>query len=120
MSQGKLFREESVKHQQDKWAGKAMLLSSIPGRWVAGLSFLFILTLILFLLLSSYTRCIQVSGEVTTLPRAMNVFSTQQGIISKQFVGAGQSVKKGQPLYKIDLGKVTDSGKVSILGSKKA
>lgn len=115
MSQGKLFREESVKHQQDKWAGKAMLLSSLPAKWVATFSILFILTLIAFLVFGSYTRRIQVSGEITTQPGAMNVFSAQQGIISKRYVKAGQWVKKGQPLYRIDLGRVTDSGKVSVM-----
>ncbi|VTR56615.1 Colicin V secretion protein CvaA [Serratia fonticola] len=67
-----------------------MLLSSLPAKWVATFSILFILTLIAFLIFGSYTRRIQVSGEVTTQPGAMNVFSTQQGIISKRYVKTGQ------------------------------
>jgi len=113
MEKGNLFREEAVTHNRSKWAGKALLISGLPAWIVVALSMSCVTALAIFITYGSYTRRINVGGEVTTLPRSVNIFSTQQGFVAKRFVNVGEQVKKGQHLYQIDVSKVTDSGIVS-------
>lgn len=108
-----MFRQEAFDYQKTKWTGKALLISGVPVWGVSIISVTIIITLIIFIAFGNYTRRINVYGEVTTLPRSINIFSSQQGFITKRLVSVGDKVKKGQPLYQIDVSKVTDSGKVS-------
>ena len=108
------FRKESIEHQQTKWVGKALLTPSAPAWLVLGLSLLFLTIFIAALTLCNYTRRINVFGEITSEPRSVNIFATQQGFISDRFVKVGDVVKKGDRLYQIDFSKVTHGGNFSI------
>ncbi|EDI9824228.1 colicin V secretion protein CvaA, partial [Salmonella enterica] len=59
------------------------------------------------------TRRVNVSGEITTWPRPVNIYSSVQGFIVKQFVTEGQEIRKGEPVYQIDVSRSTSSGVVS-------
>ncbi|EKA1915094.1 HlyD family secretion protein [Salmonella enterica] len=63
--------------------------------------------------MGSYTRRVNVSGEITTWPRPVNIYSSVQGFIVKQFVTEGQEIRKGEPVYQIDVSRSTSSGVVS-------
>lgn len=65
------------------------------------------------IILGSYSRRVNVSGEITTWPRAVNIYSSVQGFVVKKFVNEGQSVKVGDPVYQIDVSKSTVNGVVS-------
>lgn len=52
-------------------------------------------------------------GEISTYPRSSNFYSSIQGVVVKQFVAEGQQLKKGDPIYMIDVSKSTRSGVVS-------
>src|SRR5471032_249175 len=108
-----LFRKEVNEHQQNHWAGKALLLAGWPAWIVISLTALFLVVLLSFLIFSNYTRRINVSGEVITQPHSINLFSPEQGVITGLFVDTGKTVKKGQPLYQIDVSRVTQAGNVS-------
>jgi membrane fusion protein len=108
------FRKESIEHQQTKWVGKALLTPSTPAWLVLGLSLFFLTIFIAALTLGNYTRRINVFGEITSEPRSVNIFATQQGFISDRFVKVGDVVKKGDRLYLIDFSKVTHGGNFSI------
>ncbi|MBO2007100.1 hypothetical protein J4732_15730 [Serratia marcescens] len=73
-----LFREEALSHSRSKWAGKALLIAGLPAWVIAGISLSFVSVLIIFVTYGGYTRRISVGGEVTTLPRSVNIFATQQ------------------------------------------
>ncbi|MGQ8774971.1 HlyD family secretion protein [Serratia sp. NA_112.1] len=109
-----LFRKEAVDYKNSKWKGKALLISGVKPIFLLLISLFFLIILIFFLKFGDYTRRINVAGEVTTLPRNINIFASQQGFISKKFVSPGDIVKKGQPLYKIDVSRVTESGRLSV------
>ncbi|EAX3239816.1 HlyD family secretion protein [Salmonella enterica] len=66
-----------------------------------------------FVIMGSYTRRVNVSGEITTWPRPVNIYSSVQGFIVKQFVTEGQEIRKGEPVYQIDVSRSTSSGVVS-------
>jgi len=108
-----IFRKEAIEYSKTKWLGKALLVSGYPACVIALLSFLFFIILISMIIFSSYTRRINVTGEVITQPHAINIFSPQQGFISKTWVKTGDRVEKGAHLYQIDVSRSTQSGNVS-------
>nr|EDZ9939762.1 HlyD family efflux transporter periplasmic adaptor subunit [Salmonella enterica subsp. enterica serovar Nessziona] len=96
-----------------KWRGRAILLPGMP-LWLTMLgSIAFITAFLTFVIAGTYSRRVNVSGEVTTWPRAVNIYSGVQGFIVRQFVHEGQSIKKGDPIYQIDVSKSTRSGVVT-------
>lgn len=89
------------------------MLPGIPA-WLIGTgALLFLVAFISFITLGDYSRRVSVNGEITTLPRPANIYSAVQGVIVKQYVHEGDVVKKGFPLYQIDVSKSTTSGVVS-------
>lgn len=50
---------------------------------------------LMFIIVGTYSRRVNVSGEVTTWPRAVNIYSGVQGFVVRQFVHEGQLIKKG-------------------------
>lgn len=108
-----MFRQEAFDYQKTKWTGKALLISGVSPWIVAVVSLAIIIILLVAIIFGNYTRRINVYGEVTTLPRPINIFAPQQGFITKSWVNVGDEVVKGQAIYQIDVGKVTDSGRVS-------
>ncbi|MEL7885087.1 HlyD family secretion protein [Serratia marcescens] len=108
-----MFRQEAIDNQKMKWRGRALLLPGIPFWLTAGLCLFFLVAFLTFVIAGTYTRRINVTGEISTYPRAANVYSTVQGVVVKQFVTEGQVVTAGAPIYQIDVSKSTRSGVVS-------
>ncbi|MDT3253216.1 HlyD family secretion protein [Serratia sp. root2] len=108
-----MFRQEAIENQKMKWRGRALLLPGVPFWFTAGLCLFFIVALLSFVIAGTYTRQVNVTGEISTYPRAANVYSGVQGVVVKQFVTEGQEIKPGDPIYQIDVSKSTRSGVVS-------
>lgn len=108
-----MFRKNALENRKMKWRGRAILLPGIP-LWVIMLgSLIFIIAFLIFIITGSYSRRVNVSGEISTWPRAVNIYSGVQGIVVRQFVHEGQPLKKGDPIYRIDVSKSTSNGVVS-------
>ncbi|HID8218907.1 TPA: HlyD family secretion protein [Serratia marcescens] len=108
-----MFRQEAINHQKMKWRGRALLLPGIPFWLTTGLCLFFIVAFLTFIIAGTYTRRTNVTGEITSYPRAANVYSTVQGVVVKQLVTEGQIITAGTPIYQIDVSKSTRSGVVS-------
>ncbi|EPL3857820.1 HlyD family secretion protein [Klebsiella pneumoniae] len=108
-----MFRQKAIDNQKVKWCGQALLLPGIPYWAVAGLCIFFITAFLTFIITGSYTRWVNVTGEISTWPRAANVYSSVQGVVVKQYVTVGQIISAGMPIYQIDVSKSTRSGVVS-------
>ncbi|HCR2980528.1 TPA: HlyD family secretion protein [Serratia marcescens] len=108
-----MFRQEAIENQKMKWRGRALLLPGIPVWGTAGLCLFFFIAFLTFAIAGTYTRRVNVTGEISTYPRAANVYSAVQGIVVKQFVTEGQVIAAGAPIYQIDVSKSTRSGVVS-------
>ncbi|WP_406894559.1 HlyD family secretion protein [Serratia marcescens] len=108
-----MFRREAIENRAKKWRGRAVLLPGIPLWLVVAFCSIFLLSFLTFILSGTYTRRVNVSGEITSYPRAVNISSGFQGFIIKKFVTEGQMVKKGDPIYQIDISKSTHNGVVS-------
>lgn len=108
-----MFRQDALENRRMKWRGRAILLPGIP-LWLTMLgSIAFITAFLTFVIAGTYSRRVNVSGEVATWPRAVNIYSGVQGFVVRQFVHEGQSIKKGDPIYQIDVSKSTRSGVVT-------
>lgn len=89
-----MFRQDALENRRMKWRGRAILLPGIP-LWLTMLgSIAFITAFLTFVIAGTYSRRVNVSGEVTTWPRAVNIYSGVQGFVVRQFVHEGQSIKK--------------------------
>ncbi|CAB5683207.1 Colicin V secretion protein CvaA [Serratia marcescens] len=108
-----MFRQEAISQQKMKWRGRALLLHGIPFWLTTGLCLFFIVAFLTFIIAGTYTRRTNVTGEITSYPRAANVYSTVQGVVVKQLVTEGQLITAGTPIYQIDVSKSTRSGVVS-------
>ncbi|WP_380182595.1 HlyD family secretion protein [Kalamiella sp. sgz302252] len=114
MEKRPLFRMEAVQYLKTKWLGKALLTSGYPAWTVAVTSVLFFILLLTFIIYGTFTRRINVNGEIISLPHAITVFAPQQGFITRSWAEAGESVKKGDRLYQIDVSRITSTGNVSV------
>lgn len=108
-----MFRQEAIDNQKLKWRGRALLLPGIPFWLTAGLCLFFLIAFLTVVIAGTYTRRVNVTGEISTYPRAANVYSAVQGVVVKQFVTEGQVITTGTPIYQIDVSKSTHSGVVS-------
>lgn len=108
-----LYRKEAIEYKKNHWKGKALMLAGIPAWLVCTLSFLFLSVLIITLTTCNYTQRIDVRGEVITLPHSINVYAPQQGFIVKKYIETGDIVRKGTPLYEIDVSRSTVFGNVT-------
>ncbi|MCS3429703.1 HlyD family secretion protein [Klebsiella sp. BIGb0407] len=108
-----MFRQDAIDHQKMKWYGRALLLPGIPFWFTAGLCLFFLIAFLTFIITGTYTRRLNVTGEISSYPRAANLYSSVQGGVTRQFVTEGQVVKTGDPIYQIDVSKSTSSGVVS-------
>lgn len=108
-----MFRQELLENRKMLWRGRALLLPGIPPLLVISVCIIFLSVFITFVIMGSYTRRVNVSGEITTWPRPVNIYSSVQGFIVKQFVTEGQEIRKGEPVYQIDVSRSTSSGVVS-------
>ncbi|AHG22437.1 colicin V secretion protein CvaA [Chania multitudinisentens RB-25] len=108
-----MFRPEAILSHRMQWRGQALLLPGIPFWAMAGSCLFFIATFLTFIIAGTYTRRVNVVGEISTYPRAANVYSSVQGVVTKQFVTEGQMIKAEEPIYQIDVSKSTRSGVIS-------
>ncbi len=108
-----MFRQEALDNRKMKWRGKALLLPGIPLWIIMTACSVFLIVFLIFIIFGSYTRQVNATGEVTTYPRAVTIYANAQGFVTKQYVREGQHIKKGDPLYVIDVSKTTSSGVVS-------
>lgn len=114
-----MFRKEAIEHHKNaRWNGKVLLFSPIPGWIYFVISFSLVIILTLYLVFGSYTRRINVSGELILLPHPIVISSSKSGYISDVFISVNSRVMKDQPLFKIKFDRVVDSGDVG-LNSKK-
>lgn len=108
-----MFRMEALENRQRSWRGRAILLPDIPTWIMTGLCVLFLITFLVFIMVGTYIRRINVTGEVTSSPGPARRYSGVQGTVVQQFVTQGALINKGAPVYRIDVSKSISRGVVS-------
>lgn len=107
-----MFRKDALEYQ--KWKGTAVLLSSIPSWLVCVVSFTVTASFVLYIIFGSYTRRETILGEIIMQPHPIVLSASKSGYISERYVDVNQRIKKGDPLFKITLDRITDSGNVGV------
>lgn len=107
-----MFRKEALEHQ--KWKGTAVLLSSIPSWLVCVVCFMVTASFVMYIIFGSYTRRETILGEIVMQPHPIVLSASKSGYISERYVDVNQWIKKGDPLFKITLDRITDSGNVGV------
>ena len=113
LPKNELFREQAIRGRNHFWSSASYLPRGISLWWFVIGTLIFISLTSIFLIGGSYNRRVTVTGEIISSPRAVSIFSSQQGYISGQFINTGDNVEKGQTLYQLDTSKKTSSGIVS-------
>lgn len=108
-----MFRQEAINNKKTKWRGRALTLPGVPAWIIAMISLSFIVAFLSFIIFGTYTRRVNVTGEISTYPRASNVYSNVQGIVVNKFVTVGKTINTGDPIYQINLSKSTLNGVLS-------
>lgn len=69
-----MFRQDALENRKMKWQGRAILLPGIP-LWLIMLgSIVFITAFLMFIIVGTYSRRVNVSGEVTTAKSCQYIF----------------------------------------------
>lgn len=71
-----MFRQEALKHHGMRWRGRALLLPGLPIWLVTSICIFFLIAFLTFVIAGTYTRRVNVTGEITTYPRAV-----QRGVL---------------------------------------
>lgn len=113
-SSDQLFRQAFLDRKNRRWFGDALLVSGIPSILIL-VSILLILALFLaFIFYFEFTRRINVSGEVLSMPQPVTLYSPQPAVILHSFYKSGQFVEKGSPLFKLDVSANNEQGRVAL------
>jgi len=105
-----LFRPEVLESKRDTWLGHAQDIQPIPIRIISIVAFVLTIALAVFLYYGSYTRRVHVTGNVTPVSGLVTIGSRVNGIIIQKNIKEGQSVKKGDVLFIIDLDSISVHG----------
>lgn len=105
-----LFRQEAVEAQQAPWLGTIVLVRPVSFRVMtilaAGIAFL----VILYLIFGSYTDRSTVTGQLVPQSGQVKVYVPQTGVVLEKLVQEGQTVKAGDPLYRISSERYSSDG----------
>lgn len=98
----KLFRPEAIVHQRHQGEGHPRLIMP-PGSGLLSLGLLLVVvTGLVYLWMSHYTRKATVAGYVQTSSMTKRLYSPVTGSVSVMRVSVGQAVKRGQQIATIE------------------
>lgn len=97
-----LYLDEAVEAQNERLEGNVLLLRPVGHTLFAGFFLVVIATLILFISFGSYSRKATVLGSLKPTEGITKIYADGRGIVSEIFVSAGEVVKKGQPIARLN------------------
>lgn len=97
-----LYLDEAVKAQNERLEGNVLLLRPVGHTLFAGFFMVVIAALILFISFGNYTRKATVLGSLKPTEGITKIYADGTGIVSEIFVNAGDVVKKGQPIARLN------------------
>ena len=95
----KLFRDAVLHARSASSLGQIILTPRVSMSWLALLSAVLGLSVLLFLVFGSYTRRSTVTGQLLPSAGVIRVLTPQVGVVLEKNVVEGQFVKKGDVLY---------------------
>ena len=108
-----IFRKEVLEGKNQKWAGNVILTRPFSFTFLTICSLAVGLVLIVFIFFGGYTKRNTVQGQLVPKDGLIQVYSSSQGLVSKQLVTEGQIVKKDDALYSISTVRYNNEGSTS-------
>jgi membrane fusion protein len=97
-----LFRKEAYAAQNgDEAAGATHLRQPLPIQFMVTLAALISVSMVLLLVFGQYTSKAKVRGFLEPTTGLVNVWAPHSGVVQEVYIGEGQSVQKGDPLFVI-------------------
>lgn len=96
-----LFRQQALNHQSNKLFGEVILIRPLSFALLTTALAVIVAVVIIFLLYGKYGRRETVNGYLIPDKGLVNVYAPYLGIAEKIHINEGQSVKKGEVLYRV-------------------
>lgn len=111
----KIQRQESYaqnrQRSSQKLEGDLIITQPTPMYFLTGFLAVIFLLLFLFLMFSNYIKKERVSGYLVPDKGVTKIYSPLNGMISELYISQGDRVKKGDPLFKIQIERNTGENK---------
>lgn len=94
-----LFRVEALATSKAKWLGDTILVRPLSFTLLTATALGMGVAILCFLIFGSYTKRVQLTGQLIPARGLVKVFSPQSGVILEKHIAEGQQVEKGQTLF---------------------
>lgn len=105
-----LFRAESLAAKKHAWLGRPIVVSTLQGNVFAWFCIIFVVAVVLFVALGTYTRRIPVDGIVMPIDGITRMAAPQGGWVVDLAVREGDRVTRGDVLYRVGVDITTALG----------
>jgi membrane fusion protein len=106
----RLFRPEALLAGELAWQGRPALALGLPAAFTSISAAAVVAAAVALITLGSYSRRVDMEGTVLPSTGVIAIAVPSPGRIETLSVGEGEAVKKGGPLYTMDLDTVTKDG----------
>lgn len=108
-----IFREGYFKGKEIINKGEVLKLRLVSDFFILSTILVIVVFVLLIITTSTYTRRVEVYGEIISPVKPINVVSHQQGYVAEKYFSPGDRVKEGEKIYKINTGIRNESGIIS-------
>lgn len=105
-----LYRQEALDARRQAWLGQVQATQSLSIRVISWVTLILVVLALIYIRFGIYTRRVHATGYMLPPTGLITVDSSAAGIINKRFAEEGQHVRKGQPLFVIDLEARSSTG----------
>jgi membrane fusion protein len=109
-AQYKLFRPQSLLAYELAWGGRRALALGLPAAFTSISSIALAAAAVALITLGGYSRRVDMEGTVLPSTGVIEITASSPGRIEALAVQEGEAVKKGEPLYTVDLDTATKDG----------
>ncbi|GLR72570.1 HlyD family secretion protein [Agaribacter marinus] len=108
-----LFRKKAVDHQRQKLWGDVLIISPPSIGLISFFISAFIFIIAVYLYLGKYSLKVSGVGELVPTSGVAKVYAPKVGSVANLFVSEGDSVRKGDRLFSIEVNRVNENGEAA-------
>src|SRR4051794_6563030 len=108
-----LFRSEALAHQQQKLLGEILLTRPLSMQILSWVAFCIAVLIIGFVIWGSYTKKQRVIGVLMPDKGMVRIYPQQGGTVLSLHVKEGETVRKGQVLYRLTSERIAAGGQAT-------
>jgi membrane fusion protein len=105
-----LFRSEALTHQRHRSLGDIVLVRPVSFSFLTAFTVTVAVAILIFFMWGSYTKKARVSGHLVPSQGLVKVYAPERGAVVERLVRDGQSVRKGDVLFVLDIERQSKRG----------